>query len=201
MTSPSPPSAPRSVRQAPRSRLPVWPYYFLAIAIGLAGGAIIYTWWPAGYPDEDELVKVSGEIATVRIRDDISDSSAGAFMPALTAVYFTLKGIEGEFRYPSSHPKYVMVRDYTAVAMDVWVEAAEIGTGRPMTIWAIEEHSPYNMVMPATSIGYADIVGELVETDRSMVEAGGWLLAIAAALLAAGLLVQRRNRGLPPLGP
>lgn len=201
MTSPSPPSAPRSVRQAPRSRLPVWPYYFLAIAIGLAGGAIIYTWWPAGYPDEDELVKVSGEIATVRIRDDISDSSAGAFMPALTAVYFTLKGIEGEFRYPSSHPKYVMVRDYTAVALDVWVEAAEIGSGRPMTIWAIEERSPYNLFMEATSIGYHDIVGELAETDRSMVEAGGWLLAIAATLLAAGLLVQRRNRGLPPLGP
>ncbi len=201
MTSPSPPSAPRSVRQEPRRRLPVWPYYFLAIVIGIAGGAIIYAWWPTGYPGEDELVKVSGDIATARIRDDISDSSAGAFMPALTAVYFTMKGIEGEFRYPSSHPKYVMVRDFTAVAMDVWVEQAEIGTGRPMTIWAIEERNPYNLVMEATSIGYGDIVGELAETDRSMVEAGGWLLAIATALLAAGFLVQRRNRGLPSLGP
>ncbi len=201
MSNTPPPSAPRSVRQAPRSRLPVWPYYFLAIAIGLAGGASIYAWWPTGYPGEDELVKVSGDIATARIRDDISDSSAGAFMPALTAVYFTMKGIEGEFRYPSSHPKYVMVRDYTAVALDVWVEAAEIGTGRPMTIWAIEERNPYNLVMSATSIGYGDIVGELAETDRSMVEAGLWLLAIAAALTAAGLLVQRRNRGLPSLGP
>jgi len=201
MTSPSPPSAPRSVRQAPRSRLPVWPYYFLAIAIGLAGGAMVYSWWPAGYPGEDDLVKVSGEIIKVVVRDDISDSSAGAFMPALTAVYFTMKGIEGEFRYPSSHPKYVMVRDFTAVAMDVWVEQAEIGTGRPLTIWAIEERNPYNLVMEATSIGYGDIVGELAETDRSRVEAGGWLLAIAAALLATGFLVQRRNRGLPSLGP
>ena len=201
MTSPSPPSAPRSVRQAPRRRLPVWPYWFLAIAAALAGGAMVHSWWPGDYPGEDELVKVSGEIVTARIRDDISDSSAGAFMPALTAVYFTMKGIEGEFRYPSSHPKYVMVRDFTAVALDVWVEAAEIGTGRPMTIWAIEERNPYNLVMEATSIGYDDIVGELAETDRSMVEAGGWLLAIAAALLAVGFLVQRRNRGLPSLGP
>lgn len=201
MTNRPPPSAPRSVRQAPRSRLPVWPYWFLAIVIGLAGGVIVHTWWPVGYPGEDDLVKVSGEIATVVVRDDISDSSAGAFMPALTAVYFTMKGIEGEFRYPSSHPQYVKVRDYTAVAMDVWVEAAEIGSGRPMTIWAIEERSPYNMVMSATLIGYGDIVGELTETDRSMVEAGGWLLAIAAALAAAGLLMQRRNRGLPSLGP
>jgi hypothetical protein len=189
------------VRQAPRSRLPVWHYYFLAIAIGLVGGTMVWSWWPAGYPGEDELVKVSGDIARTVVRDDLSDSSAGAFMPAMTAVYFTLKGIEGEFRYPSSHPQYVSVRDYTAVAMDVWVEAAEIGTGRPMTIWAIEERSPYNMVMPRTVIGYGDIVGELIETDRSMVEAGSWLLAIAAALLAAGLLMGHRNRGLPPLGP
>ncbi len=70
-----------------------------------------------------------------------------------------------------------------------------------MTIWAIEERNPYNLVMEATSIGYDDIVGELAETDRSMVEAGGWLLAIAAALLAVCFLVQRRNRGLPSLGP
>ena len=181
--------------------MPVWPYYFLAIVAALIGGALVHVWWPGDYPREDELVKISGDIATARIRDDISDSSAGAFMPALTAVYFTMKGIEGEFRYPSSHPQYVVVRDFTAVALDVWVEAAEIGTGRPMTIWAIEERSPYNLVMPATSIGYDDIVGERVETDRSMIEAGLWLLAVAAALTAAGLVVQRRNRGLPSLGP
>ena len=201
MSGPTQPTKPRSVREAPPRRLPVWPYYFLASVAALIGGAFVGVWWPGDYPRADALVKVSGDIATVAIRDDISDSSAGAFMPALTAVYFTMKGIEGEFRYPSSHPKYVMVRDFTAVAMDVWVEKAEIGTGRPMTIWAIEERNPHNLVMPATSIGYDDIVGELVETDRSMVEAGAWLLAIAAALTAAGLLVQRRNRGLPSLGP
>jgi len=201
MAKSSQPSKPLSVRQAPRRRYSVWPYYALAFAAALIGTLFVYNWWPTDYPREDELVMISGDIATVVIRDDISDTSAGAIMPALTAVYFTLKGVEGEFRYPSSHPEYVKVRDFTAVAMDVWVEKAEIGSGRPMTIWAIEERNPYNLVMEATSIGYDDIAGELIETDRSMVEAGAWLSGLAAALAAVGLLVQWRNRGLPSLGP
>ncbi len=63
---------------------------------------------------------VSGEIASVVVRDDIFNTWAGAMMPGgLTSTYFTLKGVDGEFRYPSTHPKYLLVRNHTAVAIDV----------------------------------------------------------------------------------
>ncbi len=37
----------------------------------------------------------------------------------LASAYFTLEGVDGEFRYPSTHPKYLLVRNHTAVAIDV----------------------------------------------------------------------------------
>ncbi len=165
---------------------------------GLAGIVLVAVWWPGGYPDESALVKVSGDIATVVVKDDVSGTSAGAMMAPLTSVYFTLEGVEGEFRYPSSHPKYPIVRDYTAVAVDVWVDGAEIGTGRPMTIWQIQEHNPYNLLLEETFIGYAEVIERLAGVDRSMVEAGYWLLAVSAAFALTGAGVQRWNRGRPP---
>lgn len=179
----------------------MWPYYFLAIVTGLAAVAFITVWWPSGYPDESDLVKVSGEIDSVIIRDDLSGTSAGSLLPAMTSVYFTLKGVEGEFRYPSAHPKYPLVRDYTAVAIDVWVDGAEIGADEPMTIWQIHERNPYNLVAEKTSISYADVIERLTKADRSMVETGYWLLAVSGVFTLIGVGVQRWNRGRqPPIG-
>lgn len=191
----------RTPSQSGPPRRAVWPYFFLSAAAGLAGLAFVVLWWPADYPHESDLVKVSGDIATVVVRDDISDTSAGAAMAVLTSVYFTLKGVEGEFRYPSSHPDYVVVRDYTGYAIDVWVERDEIGSGRPMIIWAIQEHSPYNNMVPETSIGYDAIASRLTAIDRSMVEAGFWLLFVSIVFGLTGVTVQRRNRGRPPPMP
>ncbi len=179
----------------------MWPYYFLSAASGLVAVALIAVSWPGGYPDESELVKLSGEIATVIVKDDISGTSAGAMMAPLTSVYFTLEGVEGEFRYPSSHPKYPIVRDYTAVAIDVWVDGAEIGRGRPMTIWQIQEHNPYNLLLEETFIGYDEVIERLTKVDRSMAEAGYWLLAVFGALALSAVGVRRWNRDRQPPGP
>lgn len=168
---------------------------------GIAAIALIAIWWPSGYPDESELVKVSGEIDTIVVRDDVSGTSAGAMMPTMTSVYFTLKGVDGEFRYPSAHPKYGIVRDYTAVAIDVWVDGSEIGAGQPMIIWQIQEHNPYNLVVAETFVSFAEVIETLTRTGRSMVEIGYWLLALSAAFALIGVGVGRWNRKRrPPTG-
>ena len=116
----------------------------------------------------------------------------------MTSVYFTLEGVDAELRYPSVNPRYPLVRDYTAVAMDAWVDRADIDSGGAMTIWQIIERSPYNLVVEATDIRYDEIVAHVTRVERSMVRLGSWLLAACAALIALGLTIRRRNRGHAP---
>lgn len=177
--------------------LPVWPYFFLSAVAASLGAVLLAVWWPWGYPDESKLAKISGSIDTVAVRDDLSKTSAGAMLPAMTSVYFRLKGVDGEFRYPSTHPKYPLVRDYTAVAIDVWVVRAEIGTAAPMTIWQIQERNPYDAASELTYVGYAEIIERRLATDRSMIRVGYWLLAACGGLMLLGIGVRRWNRGRP----
>ena len=173
---------------------PVWPYFFLSVVTGVLGSVFLIVWWPSGYPEEADLVQISGEIASSVVRDDISNTSAGAMMPGITSVFFKLEGREDEFRYPSTHPKYLLVRDYTAVAIDIRVVAAELGTGAPVTIWEIHERNPIDAGPDPTSISYEDIIERLLAVDRSMIEVGYWLLAACAGFLLIGLGVRRWNR-------
>jgi hypothetical protein len=175
-------------------RITVWPFHALAVLAGVLGLVLVIAWWPDDYPDESELVKVSGRIASVRVRDDLSNSGAGAMMPAMTSTYFTLEGVAGEFRYPSSQPGYPIVRDRTAYAIDVWVERDRLGDGEPLRIWQIRENNPHNLLGEETFIGRDEIVERLSAVDRSMVKAGSWLLAIAAGLALLGAGAGRWNR-------
>ncbi len=180
-------------------RLTVWPFHAWALVAAVLGGVFIVGWWPERYPDEGELVKISGKVATVTIRDDIFGTSAGAILQGWTSTYFTLKGIEGEFRYPRSHPKNLMVRDQTSNALDVWVKRTAIGGKEPMVIWQIREHNPYKKELvrilgPETFISHAEIVNRLADTNRSMIEAGVWLWAFASAFFLLGMGAKRWNR-------
>jgi hypothetical protein len=153
---------------------------------------LIVIWWPERYPDESELVKLSGRVTKVVVRDDISDTPAGAMLPGWTSTYFTLEGIDGEFRYPRTHPKNPMVRNQTGGALDVWVERTAIGSGKPMVIWQIREHNPYkkehlNILGEETFVSHAEIVHRLTKVDRSMIEAGVGLLVLAFAFALLGV--------------
>ncbi|MEE2980609.1 MAG: hypothetical protein VYA71_03595 [Pseudomonadota bacterium] len=172
----------------------VWPYYFLAAVGGFVALVIIAVWWPESFPDKDELVMVNGDIATVRIKDDISGTSAGALMPAVTSVYFTFRNQDGEYFYPSTQPDYRMVRDFTAVNIDVWVENDALGRGDPVRIWQIVEHNPYNLVLEATNVSYEKVVARLEIIDRSMVVAGYYLLALCFGSVLLGMGLQHINR-------
>ena len=191
----------RAAFRPPPKRWAVWPYYFLGIVALVTATAFIIGWWPKGFPDADELTMVSGKIRTVVIRDDISKTRAGAAMPSLISVYFTLQGVDDTFRYPSTHPQFYDVAYRTAGTIDVWVEKAARGTGEPVTIWQIQEHSVFNLTAPATFVAYDEVFATLTKIARSMVRSGFWLLSLAAVLLVLGVVVQRINRGRPPVGP
>ncbi len=180
-------------------RLSVWPFHAWALVAVVLGSVFIVVWWPERYPDEGELVMLSGPVTRVVVRDDIVGSTAGAILQGWTSTYFTLEGIDGEFRYPRSHPKNVIVRDRTGVAIDVWVERGAIGGDQPMVIWQIREHNPYKkdlkrILGEETFVSHAEIVSRLTQIDRSMIEAGVWLLAIALAFFLLGVGAKRWNR-------
>lgn len=175
-------------------QLTVWPCYFGGGLLAVVGLAFIILWRPADLIEKSDLVMVAGEIEKVSIRDDLSDSSAGAVMPGFTSVYFTLAGQTGEFRYPHTHPQYLKVRDYTAVAIDVWVDPAELKQGQVITIWQIREHNPHDKPGDETFVAYEDVIERLTGTARSMVRAGSWMLAVGAILLFIGVFISRINR-------
>lgn len=180
-------------------RLPVWPFHALALVGAVLGGVLVVGWWPERYPDESELVKLSGRVTRIVVRDDIFDTTAGGMLPGWTSTYFTLEEIDGEFRYPRTHPKNLVVRNKTGVALDVWVERSAVGGDEPMVIWQIREHNPYkkahqDILEGETFVSHAEIVQRLRKTDRSMVEAGAWFLALAFAFFFLGVGTRWWNR-------
>ena len=180
-------------------RLPVWPFHAWAVVAVVLGSVFVVVWWPQRYPDEGALVKLSGRVATIALRDDIFDTAAGAMLQGWTSTYFTLEGIDGEFRYPRAHPKNIIVRDRTGATLDVWVERTAIGRDEPMVIWQIREHNPYKkehakILGAETFVSHAEIVNRLTQIDRSMIETGVGLLALALALFLLGVGAKRWNR-------
>jgi hypothetical protein len=172
----------------------IWPYYFFAAVGTIIALVIIVVWWPESFPNKDELVMVNGDIATVIIKDDISKTSAGAMLPAVTSVYFTFKNQHGEYYYPSTQPDYRLVRDFTAVNLDIWVEKDAQDGSEPVRIWQIVEHAHYNVVQKATDISYETIIARLVTIDRSMVVMGYNVLALAFGFVLLGIGLQHVNR-------
>lgn len=173
---------------------PVWPYFFLAGLSLIIAATVMIRWMPPVHPHSDGLVKLEGAITSVEVRDDISNTSAGAIWPMLTSVYFTLEGIDGEFRYPFSHPNYFLVRDHTSGFLEVWVNASEIGSGTPMMIWQIQEHSDYNVLHPETSILFETISTQLNRVAASMHRLVTWLIISGGGLIVFGILVRRWNK-------
>ena len=188
-------SGPTRREPSPKRKWTVWPYFVAGAPLMALGLYFAVFWWPPDYIAKADLVAVSGEVAKVAIRDDISGTSAGAMMPGFTAVFFTLKGVPGEFRYPYTRPQYLKVRDQTAVALDLLVDPGELAAGGVATIWQIRERNPHDKPGEETFVGYEEIVARLSETGWSMVRVGAWLMAAGLALLALGGLLVRLNRG------
>lgn len=183
---PPPPPPPRTFA--------VWPWFVSGGLAATLGAVLVILWWPPDYPSKSDLVKVSGNIDKVAIRDDLSDTTAGAAMPGLTSIFFKLENTEGEFRYSHTRPQYLKVRDTTSVAIDVWVDPNQLDTEQVIDIWQIKERNPYDKPGDETFVSYEDIVERLTRSSSSMVSVGTWLLAGAGVLFLAGYSVMRFNR-------
>ena len=183
-----------------KTRLPVWPWYALALVAGAVGVVLMVTAGPAErYPTLKDLTMISGNIEAVQIRDWISGSQGGASLAAATSVFFRLEGVDDEVFYPSVQPDYFEVRDRTSVAIDVWVETAAMGSGEPLRIWQIRERNPYNLIGVETSIPLERIVAQLRKVEQASIAWGRWLFILAAVFLAIALVIHLRvNRSRAP---
>lgn len=136
----------------------------------------------------------------VEVRDDISDTSAGAVWPMLTSVYFTLDQQKGEFRYPYTHPDYAMARDNTSGFLELWVDKSEVGTDSPVMIWQLQEHSDYNYLYPETSIKFEQISAHLDKIGHSRHRLAVRLIFASLGLWAIGRFLgfwNRRRQAIP----
>lgn len=173
---------------------PVWPYFFFSvlslIVLGLSFGLL----QPWALPPEERLVRTGGNIATVTIRDHISDTSAGAQLPLLTSVYFTFEGLEGEFRYPWTHPMYHQVRNRLAVNADIWVDGDELGGDEPVMIWQVEEHNDFRDPDEQITISYAEIASAMNDQSQTLATIARWFGGAAVLFAAAGFAMRWWNR-------
>jgi hypothetical protein len=182
-------------------RFSVWPYFFLACVLLIAAIALVVVWRPDEYPAKTDLVRLCGDIASIVVRDDISGTGVGAVLPGLNAVYFTLKGIQGEFRYPYTHPKYLLVRSDTSDFIEVWVDKTELSENMTVTIWQLREHTSYTYRNPPTFVSYEEVIERQVERDRSYFNLGLGSFVAAAVLAFVGIGLRRLSRQLPTTPP
>ncbi len=182
-------------------RFSVWPYFFLASVLLIAASVLLVVWRPGEYPAKTDLVKFSGNIASIVIKDDISGTGVGALLPGLSAVYFTLEGVQGEFQYPYTHPRYLLVRSDTSDFVEIWVDKAELAENLTVTIWQIREHTTYTYRNPPTFVTYEEVVERQIERHRSFFNLGLGSLAVAVVLALVGIGLRRWNRQHPPVPP
>jgi hypothetical protein len=146
--------------------------YFLGAVSALAG-AIIYATNIPNVPDEDDLVSHSGFLVGIRLEKDFDGTDV---------VYFIFRGEETRYKYLSTYPMYVEVRDRLGIYRDVDIlieKDASPGLDGAIRMWGLVEHDPYN---EGTVVTYQDIYDETTETDRSWQN-------VAFYLFGGGLLV------------
>lgn len=181
-------------------RLPVWPYFALALLSGVAGAVLLFHNLGSGAPPEEELQKVSGNVDKVLLIDDLSGEQTMLKTP-MNSIHFTLKEVEGKFRYPSRSPGFTAIWERLAFHVDVWVRRSAIGGAEPMEVFRLEQQVPENWVAKPISIGYEKIAESHGRVGRSYIKVGAVLLAASAGFVVIALLVRvwdRRKRGGSP---
>lgn len=180
-----------SARTGPK---PVWPYFAMsvtAVIVALIGCAV---YWPRSVPAKEDLVMTGGEMRTFMIRDDISNTGAGAMLPILNSAYIRFKGIEGEFRYPWTFPKYFLVKDYTAVYVDIWVEKEALGRDEAPIIWALEEKNHFKEAERQTIVLYEEVLENQKENGIALIKFSLFMALCSLVFAFIGIGVGRWNR-------
>ena len=174
-------------------RLPVWPYFALALLTGAIGAVFLYYNLGSKVPVEESLQKVSGTVAKVFLIDDLSGDPTSIMKP-LNSVHFTLDEVEGEFRYPSGWPGYNTIWRQLSFHVDVWVRRSDIGSGEPMVVFRLEQQVPENWIVEPFSVSYKQIADSQNRSGQSYIETGAMLLASSAGFVLIAALVRIWNR-------
>ena len=174
-------------------RLPVWPYFALALSSGLIGAALLFYNLGSNVPPKEALHKFSGTVDKLSIIDDLSGVQTG-FMKPMNSIHFTLEEGEEEFRYPSSWPGYTKIYEQLSFHVDVWVRRSDVGNGEPMVVFRLEQEVPKNWVVAPFSISYEKIAESQNRKRYSYVQLGAILLACSTACLLIAVLLGIRNR-------
>jgi hypothetical protein len=183
-----------------KQRLPVWPYFALALLSGVIGATLLFYNLGSGAPAEDELQKVSGTIAKVFLIDDLSGEQTTITKP-MNSIHFTLEGVEGEFRFPSHTPGYTKIWEQLSFDVEVWVRGSEMANDEPLQVYRLEQQVPEDWIVEPISISYEQISESLGRSGGSYVKVGAALLACAAGFVGIALLIRvwnRRERKAPP---
>ncbi len=173
--------------------LPVWPYYALALIAGVVGGVLLYFNLGSGFPKQEELQKISGAVERVILVDDLSGEPTTQKWP-MSSIHFTLENVAGEFRYPNSWPGYTDVYDRLGLDVDVWISRADINSGEPMLVYALQQHTPDNWIAEPIAVSYQQIVTAQGRSGSSYVWVGGYLLVGAVGLVLVARAVHAVNR-------
>lgn len=155
--------------------------YFLGTVAAVAG-VIIYLTNIPNVPDEEDLVSYTGYVVGIRLEKDFDGTDV---------VYFMIRDDEIRYKYMSSYPMYVEVRDRLGIYrnVDLMIEKdVEPDFDGAVRIWGLVEHDPYN---PGTVVTFADIVEETTETDRSWQAVGLYVFGGGLLLLLMGFAIRR----------
>ena len=179
---------------------PVWGYFALALIALVAGSTfLVSSRDQTRLPDQNDLTIVTGEIATVRVIDDLSQK-ATALMTPLNSVHFTLVDNPIVFRYPSRWPSYSDLYNRLAFKVDVWVDPKDLKTDEPVIIYGLRQTLPKGWTNPPIEVHYDDIVAAQAAGRQSYRLPGIVLVLLAPLAAFVGVLMVRRNRRLkrPP---
>ena len=178
-------------------RRSVWPYYAVSLASGVVGAALLFYSLGSNVPAKEALHKFSGTVDKLFIIDDLSGVRTG-FMKPMNSIHFTLKEGEEEFRYPSSWPVYTKIYEQLSFHVDVWVQRSDIGNGKPLVVFRLEQEVPKNWIVTPFSISYEKIAESQNRKRHSYVQLGTILLACSAGFLLIAVLFgiwnRRKNR-------
>jgi hypothetical protein len=160
--------------------------YFLG-GIALIGAIVIYATNIPNVPDEDELVEFKGFLIAVQLQKDFDGTDV---------VFLKYRDHEQRFRYLSTYPMYVEIRDRLGIyrEVDIMVEKAKLeDPSASPRIWGLVEHDPLH---EGTVVTYDEIYEETTETDRSWQAVGlymglGGLIAVVLGWIIRRLIPYR----------
>lgn len=180
-----------SERFGPR---PVWPYYAYSVCALIVAILACIIYWPMSIPERDELTLSGGKMTRLIIRDNFSGTGAGAMLPIFTTVYMKFDGFDHEFQYPWTFPKFHLVRDRTAVYVDIWVEKAALKSGETPLIWGLEEKNHYKTAEEQTIITLEEVIAGQQENGIMLIKVCLAMAALSVLFAFVAIAIGRRNR-------